>query len=138
MSDAFTQLATNHSPSEIAFMRELLAAIFESANTLHEEVYAVRSIDAINLCSVPGVGLTRTQAENLLETFVQDGWLIRSRAGFVTLSERGLLELRDYLIETFNDVEGEEAEMEGHSQSACIKQCRACEEIVTMVCVLYW
>jgi non-structural maintenance of chromosomes element 1 len=122
-----------HSPSEIAFMRNLLVAIFDSANSLHEEVYAVKTIDAINMASAPGVGITRSAAENLIDTFVQDGWLVHSKGGFVTLSERGLLELRDYLIETFNDVEEEEEEEEEVSRGNSIKQCRACEEIVTRV-----
>src|SRR5262245_6966987 len=118
-----------HSPSEIAYMRTLLVAIFESANSLHEEVFAIRSSEAINLTSTPGVGLTKTAGEATIDNFIYDGWLVKSRAGFITVSERALMELRGYLLETFNDTDGEDQQ----SRTAHIRTCRACQEIITMV-----
>jgi Nse1 non-SMC component of SMC5-6 complex len=129
-SDAFTQLATMHSPSEIAYMRALLVAIFDSANSVHEEVFAIRSSEAINLTSTPGVGLTKTAGEATIDAFIHDGWLVKSRAGFITVSERALMELRGYLLETFaDDADGEEQQ----PRTTSIRTCRACQEIITKV-----
>jgi non-structural maintenance of chromosomes element 1 len=103
--------------------------MFDAANSVHEEVFAVRSTDAANLCSTHGVGLTKTAGEAAVETFIREGWLEKSRAGFITLSERGLLELRVYLTDMFND-DGEE---EGEARTDKIRTCYACQEIVTKV-----
>lgn len=127
-SDSFSQLATTHSPSEIAYFRALLNAIFDTSNSLHEEIYAVRSTDAANLCSSQNVGLTKTAGENAVDAFIREGWLEKSRVGFISLSERGLLELRSYLLEMFNDIEDE-----GGARVDRIHMCHACQEIVTKV-----
>ena len=129
-SDSFSQLATSHSPSEIAYLRVLLAAMFDSANSLHEEVFAIRSTEATNLTSSQGVGLTKTAGESVIDKLIREGWLEKSRAGFISLSERGLLELKGYLMETFNDIEGD-----GDSGLRVdrIRTCHACQEIITKV-----
>ena len=127
-SDPFSQLATTHSLSEIAYLRALLNAMFDTANSIHEEIYAVRSTEALNLSSTQGVGLTKTSGEAALDGFMREGWLEKSRAGFITLSPRGLLELRGYLLDMFND-EGEE----GDARTDRIKFCHVCSEIVTQV-----
>lgn len=104
--------------------------MFDTGNTLHEEIYAVRSNDAANLCSSHGVRLTKTAGEAAIETFIREGWLEKSRAGFITLSERGLLELRGYLTDVFNDVD---EDGETVTRSDQIRACHACQEIVTKV-----
>lgn len=110
-------------------MRAILAAIFESANSVHEEVFAIRMSEAINLSSSPGVGLTKTAGEATIDQLIQEGWLIKSRAAFITLSERGLLELKGYLTGTFNDVEDEESGARINN----IRTCYGCHEIITKV-----
>ena len=127
-SDPFSQLATTHSLSEIAYLRALLTAIFDTANSVHEEIYAVRSTDALNLSSSQGVGLTKTAGEAAVDAFIREGWLEKSKAGFITLSPRGLLELRGYLLDVFND-EGEE----GDARTDKIRSCHVCAEIITQV-----
>src|SRR5579862_150303 len=103
-SDSLTQLATIHTPSEIGYFRTLLTAIFDTSNSIHEEVFAVKSTDASNLSSAQGVGMTKTAAEAAMHNFIREGWLKKSRNGFITITERGLLELKEYLMEMFNDM----------------------------------
>ena len=103
--------------------------MFDTANSVHEEVFAIRSTEAINLSSTQGVGLTKTAGEAAIHTFIKEGWFEKSRAGFISLSERGLLELRSYLTEMFDDVE-EEGETRTEKR---IRTCHACQEIVTKV-----
>lgn len=95
---------------------------------MHEEIYAVRSTEAANLSPSQGVGLTKTAGEAALDAFMREGWFVKSRAGFITLTPRGLLELRGYLLAMFND-EGEE----GDARNDKIKSCHVCSEIVTQV-----
>jgi non-structural maintenance of chromosomes element 1 len=102
--------------------------MFDTSNTVHEEIYAIRSTDAVNLSSSQGVALTKTAGEAAIDAFMREGWLEKSRAGFITLSPRGLLELRGYLLEMFSD-EGEE----GDARTDKIKSCHVCAEIVTQV-----
>jgi non-structural maintenance of chromosomes element 1 len=132
-SDAITQLSTMHSPAEIAYLRALLYYIFDTSNTLHEEVYAIKSTDAINLASARGVSITKTAGEAAIDSFIREGWLEKSRNGFITLGERGLLELKGYLTGMFND--GEEEGEEGVVGDK-IRTCHACQEIITKVSIL--
>ncbi len=148
-SDPITQLATTHSPDEIAFLKRLLDAMFETHNTRRAEVMAITSTQAIQLHKAPegtrretqnggatqgsgGLGLTMVQAEKVLKGLVDEGWLERSSKGFYTLSVRGLMELRGWLVETYNDVEDEEDGDAGRPVPR-VKSCFACKEIVTMV-----
>jgi len=114
-------------------MRTILVAIFDTANSLHEEAFAIRSTDALNLTSAQGVGLTKMAGEQAINQFIREGWLERSRAGFLSLSERGLLELREYLEETFNEVEEDEEGNEDARQTDKIRKCHTCSEILTKV-----
>lgn len=102
--------------------------MFYTNNSVHEEVFAIRSTEAVNLSSTQGVGLTKTAGEAVIHTFIKEGWLEKSRTGFISLSELGLLELRGYLTEMFDDVE------EGQTRSEKgIRACHACQEIITQV-----
>jgi len=103
--------------------------MFDTTNSVHEEVFAIRSTEAVNLSSAQGVGLTKTAGEAAIHAFIKEGWLEKSRAGFIPLSERGLLELRSYLTEMFDDVE-EDGEIRVEKK---IRTCHACQEIITMV-----
>jgi len=132
-SDPFTQLATTHSPSQIAYFRALVAAICDSANDVHEEVYAIKTTDAINLSSEEGVGLTKTAGTAAIDSFIREKWLEKSTRGFISLSERALMELQVYLFETFNEVDDEDGE--GARRIENLHVCHACQEIVTKVCL---
>ncbi|MDI1486105.1 MAG: hypothetical protein OHK93_004295 [Ramalina farinacea] len=137
-SDPLTQLATIHSADEISYLKRLLDAIFETYNTRRHEVMAIKSIQATNLAKVQntrreeedaetqgsaGQSLTLMQAEKMLKALVDEGWFEKSQKGFFSLAPRALMELRGWLLETYNDEEGD--------GEVRIKQCYACKEILT-------
>lgn len=148
-SDPITQLATTHSPDELAFLKRILDAMFETYNTRRHEIMAITSTQAVQLHKTPsdgnrretqngsttqgstGPGLSMVQAEKVLKGLVEEGWFEKSRKGFYSLSPRGLMELRGWLIETYNDVGDEDEEEEVVPK---IKTCFACKEIITVVC----
>lgn len=78
-----------------------------------------------------GQSLTMVQAEKMLKALVDEGWFEKSKKGFYTLSPRALMELRGWLMETYNDA-GDNDE-EDDEAILRIKQCFACKEIVTVV-----
>ena len=77
-----------------------------------------------------GQGLTMGQAEKVLRTLVEEGWFERSKKGFYSLSSRALMELRGWLMETYNDLDDEEEE---NDRVLRVKLCFACKEIITQV-----
>lgn len=169
-SDAITQLATIHSPDEIAFVKRVLDYIFTDACTTRAEVYAISGMDATNLHRVdtrtrrntvdahqttliesddeaPGgqdhtqqqrVGqvqsITASQADHVMQNMVDEGWFEVSQRRYYTLAPRALMELRGWLIETYNgDDDGEDDDDGGHGQAVgCVKFCNACRDIVTI------
>ena len=154
-SDAATQLATAFTPDEMGFVKRLLDAMFDGNNTARCEVLAVPSMQAVNLHSRTAKGervsaaaaaadeetqgsgaqgITVAQAERVLRGLVEQGWFEKSRKGFYTLSPRALMELRGWLLETYNDPESDE-EGAANARPPKIKLCHACKEIVTVVSV---
>ena len=148
-SDPITQLATTHSADEISFLKRVLDAMFETYNTPRHEVMAITSMQAVRLHKPPsedrretqngsatqgsaGQGLTMMQAEKMLKTLVEEGWFEKSRKGYYSLSPRALMELRGWLMESYNDP-GEDAEDGDGDHVLKIKQCYACREIITIV-----
>lgn len=123
--------------------------MFETNNTPRHEVMAITSMQAIKLHKAPtedgretqngsetqgssGQSLTMGQAEKMMKTLVEEGWFEKSQKGYYSLSPRALMELRGWLLETYNDVEEEEDE-----EPKKIKQCFACKEIITTVrCIM--
>ena len=148
-SDPITQLATIHSADEISFLKRVLDAMFETYNTARAEVMAITSLQALKLSRPPATavqmtqdgeqtqgagsqGLTKAEAERMLESLVAEGWFELSRKGYYSLSPRALMELRGWLIETYNEAdEGSEDE----ERVDRVKMCHACREIVTVVSV---
>ncbi|KAJ9659873.1 hypothetical protein H2201_007131 [Coniosporium apollinis] len=147
-SDPQTQLATTHSADEIAFVKRVLDAMFETNNTSRAEVMAVAGMQALRLCKPAGArqsgangqtpggpsgGVTMGQAEAVLAGMVEEGWFEKSRAGYYSLSPRALMELRGWLVETYNELGEEgESEEEDAGERERIKFCQACREIVTV------
>ncbi|KAL8729591.1 MAG: hypothetical protein Q9166_004671 [cf. Caloplaca sp. 2 TL-2023] len=146
-SDPIIQLATLHTPEEISFLKRVLDAMFETYNTPRHEIMAITSMQAVRLHKAPdnrrretqdgsatqgsaAQGLKMVEAEKMLKTLVDEGWLEKSRKGYYSLSPRALMELRGWLIETYNDVDDEDDDDDDRPPR--IKQCVACKEIVTM------
>ncbi|KAL4995614.1 Nse1 non-SMC component of SMC5-6 complex-domain-containing protein [Aspergillus recurvatus] len=144
-SDDLTQLATTYTADEISFVKRILDRMFETNNNRITEAMTISSIEAIQQAKVPGesnrresgsatqatqgraaLPLSMTQAETVLKQLVEDGWFEKSRRGFYTLSPRGLMELRGWLVATYND------ENETGRRNNKIKFCAACREIITI------
>lgn len=153
-SDALTQLATTYSADEISFIKRILDAMFDTNNTRRSEAMVVSSMQAMQLAKASSgdasrresgnatqsqggaaQSLSMSQAETVLKQLVEEGWLEKSRKGFYSLSPRGLMELRGWLVATYND------ENEDGRRMDKIKFCAACRDIITMVgfdLVEYW
>ncbi|KAF9438612.1 hypothetical protein BGZ76_006511 [Entomortierella beljakovae] len=112
------QVATGYTPTELEYFKHLLDSIVMA----DDEMFCISSTAALheaghlkNKENKPLV-MSKREAEALLDRFVSDKWLIRSRGGAYSLSMRTLLELQTYLKETFNDQ---------------IQECTLCMEIIT-------
>lgn len=146
-SDPLTQLATTYTADEIAFVKRLLDAMFETHNTRISEAMVVSGMQAMQLARVSsadaGAGgsrresmgtqggaaqsLTMSQAETVMQQLVDEGWMEKSQKGFYGLSPRGLMELRGWLVATYND------EMDDGRRADKVKFCAACRDIITVV-----
>jgi hypothetical protein len=152
-SDPVTQLATIHTKEEISYLKRVLDAMFEKYNWGRVEVMALTSIQALQLSKSnsesmraetqngnatqgsAGQGLTKTEAQALLQSMVDEGWFERSQAGYYSLAPRALIELKHWLVETYNNPPAEEDE-DDSDRVEKIKFCHACKEIITVVSFL--
>ena len=139
-------MSTLHTADEISYLKRVLDAMFETYNTTRHEVMAITSMQAIRLHKTPegnrretqngaatqgssGQGLTMMQAETMLNGLVDQGWFEKSRKGYYSLAPRALMELRQWLVETYNELADEEDE---DAQSVFrVKTCFACKDIIT-------
>ena len=147
-SDPMTQLATTYTADEIAFVKRVLDAMFETYNTRRQEAMVITSMQATQLSKPDsnrretqnggasqggsGQGLSMSQAESMMKRLVEEGWFERSRKGFYSLSPRALMELREWLVMTYNEP-AEEEDAEGTGRVDKIKYCHACKAIITVV-----
>jgi non-structural maintenance of chromosomes element 1 len=116
-SDPLTQLATSYSADEMAFVKRLLDAMFDGpANKGRKEAMCLSAMEAVQLArsgnrretqngaTQPSQqNLSMREAEDMLAKLVDEGWLEKSRAGFYTLSPRALMELKGWLVDTYNE-----------------------------------
>ncbi|CZT15904.1 related to DNA repair protein Nse1 [Ramularia collo-cygni] len=140
-SDALTQMSTIHTADEIAFVKRVLDAMFDTHNTPRAEVMAVTSMQALKLSKDPHRretqtqsaqgGLTMSQAEKVLADMVLEGWFEQSENGYYSLSPRALMELRSWLVHTYNEApeDVDEGDEEPHER---VKSCELCQDIVTV------
>ncbi|KAG5944002.1 hypothetical protein E4U53_006967 [Claviceps sorghi] len=147
-SDPQTQLATVFSPEELGFLKRILDAMFDKYNTPRMEVLAITEMQAIKLArpvarrqsqvnddeaadpDAPSIhaidrGLKHSEVETMLRRLVEGEWFSKSRDGFYTLTPRALMELRPWLMETYNEVAAAD-------EWQRIKVCEACKDIVTI------
>ena len=146
--DPVMQLATTHTAEEIAYVKRLLDAMFDGPNNRGKrEAMCISGMDAARLAKPPGhrttntenrtsqstanQGLTMKDAEAMLAKLVLEGWLEKSRKGFYSLSPRALMELRGWLVDTYNEP-GEEGDVEIEHVDK-VKFCHACKDIITVV-----
>lgn len=147
-SDPLTQLATTFTADEIAYIKRLLDAMFETNNTRIREILAVSIREARDLArpsrqsqvggrdreSQGQTGsrsyITIDKAEAVLEQLVSQSFFYKSRINYYSLAPRALMELRAYLKETYNEPpDPDDPEDEGIIR---IKDCEGCREIVTV------
>lgn len=180
-SDPQTQLATTHSADEIAYVKRLLDAMFDTYNgpvgaSNGREVMAVTEMQATQLHRASArdrsSGVTATQraqaaaaddddddedgtvvgtqraggggvqsitlgqAERMLKSLVDEGWLVRptfagANKEYYVLSSRALLELKDWLLQTYNEpaIVGEDGGVDEEAVER-VKCCRGCNEVV--------
>jgi hypothetical protein len=138
-SDPLTQLATTYSPDEIAFLKRILDFMFLTNNTVRCEAMSATQLQAVGLHKVSGgrqstsndpsqtqsaasQSLTMTQAERMILNLIDEGWLQKSQRGYLSLTPRGLMELRGWLVSEYND-----------DRATKIKNCSACKDIITVV-----
>lgn len=155
-----TQLATSYTADDISYLKRVLDFMFENNNTARKEIMAITSMDAVRLAKAPndssresqqqqtgsaaaavttttqtqgssGQSLTMVQAQKMLENLVVEGWFEKSAKGFYSLSPRALMELRGWLVDTYNDAEEEEEG--GEAGGLKIKSCFSCKGIITVV-----
>lgn len=147
-SDSLTQLATTYSADEIAFVNRVFDAMFDTHNTRRTEAMVITGMQAVQLAKASageagrrqsgnatqqsqGSGasqsLSMSQAEGMMKRLVEERWLEKSRRGFYSLSPRGLMELRGWLVATYN------GENEDGDWVNKIKFCAACGEIIIAV-----
>lgn len=152
MSDPLTQLATTYTADEIAFVNRVFDAMFDTHNTRRSESMVITAMQAIQLAkgsagdtnrrqsgnatqqqsqSGASQSLSMSQAEGMMTRLVEEGWLEKSRRGYYSLSPRGLMELRGWLVETYN------GETEDGNWVDKIKYCAACGEIIIAVSLLF-
>lgn len=145
-SDPQTQLATTYAPDELSFIKRLFDAMFEKYNTPRMEVMAVTQLQAVKHARPENRrqsdmngenedetstqqptdrGLKHSEVEDVLTSLVTGGWFEKSRAKYFSLSPRGLLELRPWLLETYNDPDA------GPDDWQRIKKCAACKDLIT-------
>jgi non-structural maintenance of chromosomes element 1 len=141
-SDPMTQLATSYNADEIAFIKKLLDAMFDGqANTRKKEAMCLSTMDVVQLNrgnrretqNGSSQASSKLNVEKLVKRLIDEGWLEKSRANFHTLSPRALMELRGWLVDTYNEPADED---DDRPQNDKIKFCEACHEIITMVCSL--
>lgn len=145
-SDALTQMATTYSVEEMGFVKRVLDWMFEGpGNTRRLEAMCISGTEAVNLAKAGGgrretqngntqgggsQGLSMREAEGMMGKLVEEGWFEKSGKGFYSLSPRALMELRGWLVESYND--SEEGRDDDGTENK-IKFCQACKEVVTVV-----
>lgn len=137
-SDPLTQLATTYTAEEIAFVKRVLDAMFDSQNNKgRKEAMCLNGMEAVQLAKPQNgatqstsQGLSMRDAESMMTRLVDEGWLDKSAKGFYSLSPRALMELKGWLVDTYNEPADEDDDEPRRDK---IKFCHACKEIITVV-----
>lgn len=148
-SDSLTQLATKFTASEIVYIRRLLDYMFDTNNTHTREVMAIKHTEASQLArpsrrnrhpqlnSNPDdgetsqsadTGISIQEADDVLDTLVNESFFQKSRSGYYSLAPRALMELGAYLKEAYNESADE---TEDGLETIRIRDCEGCRELVT-------
>ncbi|KAH7356273.1 Nse1 non-SMC component of SMC5-6 complex-domain-containing protein [Pyrenochaeta sp. MPI-SDFR-AT-0127] len=148
-SDSLTQLATRFTAAEIGYIRRLLDFMFETSNTHTREIMAIKHTEASQLArpsrrnrqsqlnsnaedgqtsQATDTGISIQEADDVLDTLLNESFFYKSRSGYYSLAPRALMELGAYLKETYNESPDE---AEDGLETIRIRDCEGCKEIVT-------
>ncbi|KAI0079952.1 hypothetical protein K474DRAFT_1682971 [Panus rudis PR-1116 ss-1] len=111
--DEVAQLATDYAPNEIAYFKAVVEQIMLAPN----DAYCVSSLAALREVNSLRPVMTKSQGEIVLNSFVAKGWLLKSKKGRYSLSQRTLLELSQYLKNEYPEA---------------ILECTVCMDMVTL------
>ncbi|KXN72443.1 hypothetical protein CONCODRAFT_16189 [Conidiobolus coronatus NRRL 28638] len=129
--DEFSQLATNYSALELGYLKNLIESIITSSHLefsikmssalrdvpLHTTSALSQQDNQVPQSQSAGSNLTKLERQQLIDRFIQDDWLYTLEGtGLLTVSDRCLNELRDKLINEFEED---------------IWQCKLCMNLVT-------
>lgn len=124
------------------------------------EIFAVKEMDVMQLTKPPrgngprdsGVGMsngetqqqqgqtgggaasiTLVRAQEVLNQMIESGFFERSDAHYISLGPRGLMELRGWLQETYDEPMQDGDSQEDVERGKRIRFCEACRDVVTVV-----
>lgn len=131
-------MATSFKPSEIMMLKRILDRIFlinnvsiypaqgiVSSNQPKDRRLSVTSMEVINnLAKDENLNLHPLAVQNTLRDLVDLQWLKENKPGRYILTNRALIELEKYLLETYND--------DGDNSTIRILKCYACQSIITL------
>lgn len=98
--DEASKLATDFSPSDIAFFKKAMDLIVASPGGLASSVEILNA--AHELEKTIKIKMSMTHAENLVERLIKDKWMSEF-SGSYSLGPRAMLELRPYLKRVYED-----------------------------------
>lgn len=98
--DEASKLATDFSPSDIAFFKKAMDLIVASPDGLASSMEILNATH--DLEKTIKIKMSITHAENLVERLIKDKWM-SELSGSYTLGPRAMLELRPYLKRVYED-----------------------------------
>ncbi|GAA5860008.1 hypothetical protein JCM8547_003056 [Rhodosporidiobolus lusitaniae] len=119
ISDDPSKLATEYKAEEVAFFK----AIVEKIMTAKKLSYSITQMEALRCAKQP---LSKTHAGKVLKSFLARGWLSLHSSGRLVLSSRTLVELENYLADTF----GHDDEEDDDPHDRAIAHCNFCSKLV--------
>ncbi|KAI9313481.1 Nse1 non-SMC component of SMC5-6 complex-domain-containing protein [Dichotomocladium elegans] len=112
--DEVAQTATNYTPAEITYLRQLLEMMIMA----DDEAFGVGTMAALRLGPKMKPPISQKDAQDFLDRLMEDGWLDTSPDGSSYIAApRCILELQTYLKEQYPDM---------------MKSCKVCLEVITM------
>ncbi|KAI8636382.1 hypothetical protein BD408DRAFT_426196 [Parasitella parasitica] len=110
--DSMTELATNYTAIDMAYIRELYEIIINADN----ENFGITALTAIHLGGKMAPKLSAKEVQTLLDKLVDDQW-VGLEEGNYYLTTRSIAELQDYFKQLYSDT---------------ILECIFCLDMVTM------
>lgn len=100
-----TKLCSDFALNELEYFKKLVEAIIIAGAEVetNRPVGVISSIEALNLADSLDKRISKNDAEQIIEKLKRNYWLDATSAGEITLSTRSILELSQYIFETYPD-----------------------------------